>query len=88
MYRNCFRSASHSIRGKGLQQRSGGSSFFSRTEKRGNPLRQFVQRNVANDARYALLNEVASLRTIGLMRRSDENIPRGWDDGMDDDDGG
>ena len=87
MHRNCLRSVSHRIRVAGTTQRSSTKSFSS--ERTSTPLRQFLRRNFAHDTRCAMMSEVTAARVTGLLTVTETNIPRGWDDGIsDDDDGG
>ena len=51
-------------------------------------LRQNIRRNISNDIRCAALNEVNSLRLLSIFSGPEANLPRGWDDGIEDDDGG
>ena len=51
-------------------------------------LRQSVRRNISQDLRCAVMNEAASLRIIATVIGAEPNLPRGWDDGIADDDGG
>lgn len=86
MYRNGFRSVSQRIRTAGTRHRSSRNSFSS--ESTSTPLRQFLRRNFAHDTRCAVMSEVNAARVTGLLRGVETNIPRGWDDGISDDDGG
>jgi hypothetical protein len=51
-------------------------------------LRQSIRRTISKDLRSAAVNEVNSLRLVAVITGPEANIPRGWDDGIEDDDGG
>lgn len=51
-------------------------------------LRQSIRRNMTKDIQCAALNEVNSLRLVSIFKGPETSLNRGWDSGIDDDDGG
>jgi len=47
-----------------------------------------MHRNATQTFRLAVMNELNSFRIIACIRGPEMSLPRGWDDGLDDDDGG
>ncbi len=52
------------------------------------PLLYTIRQNTTKSLRFASMNELISTRLNASIRGAETSIPRGWDDGIDDDDGG
>lgn len=73
--------------GSGISRRSNNTTAkFIPSLK--SPLRHTIRQNNTRNLRFASINELISTRLNAAIRGAETSIPQGWDDGIDDDDGG